>query len=438
MIQQEMIRSPKRGRSSNTRSSADLYHYYAGFSPKFVMDIITGIRTDNNAVIMDPWNGSGTTTQVARDMGFSVIGFDINPVMVIVAKAKLLNCTKETRGKLLDNLNSIIRIASSFQNEKFPYKDPLEDWLEHESAMYFRDLERAVHLMLVGDKYNSIYAEKSLVHISNLAAFFYLALFKTLRSFLTAYVSSNPTWIKISSAKNDFINPTANEICVELQNQVLKMNNFIDSDRVGTSRINQGSVKIERASSDSIPLPNSSIDLVICSPPYCTRIDYAIATSPELALLGCSMNKDIKILRNSMIGTPTLIKKIPEFKSDWGPTCRSFLRSVETHNSKASKSYYYRYHVQYFNSIYESFLEIDRTLVKSGKCVIVVQDSYYKNIHNDLPRIFCEMAASLGWSTVDRLNFEIKQTMANCNKEVKKYRSSPNATESVLVFNKER
>jgi DNA modification methylase len=214
------------------------------------------------------------------------------------------------------------------------------------------------------------------------------------------------------------------------------MINFIVLDHIGKDHNNTVRIKIEQASSDSIPLPDSSVDLVISSPPYCTRIDYAIATSPELALLGCSMNKDIKNLRDCMIGTPTIIEKILEVKSNWGPTCRSFLNSVETHNSKASKSYYYRYHVQYFNSIYESLLEIDRTLVESGKCVIVVQDSYYKDIHNDLPRIFCEMAESIDWSAVDRLNFEIKQTMANCNKEVKKYRSSPNATESVLIFKK--
>lgn len=438
MMLQEMIRSPKRERSSNKKSSADLYHFYAGYSPKFVKDIIVGLCTDNNAVIMDPWNGSGTTTRVARDMGFSAFGFDINPVMIIVAKARLLNCTRETREEILDDLNSIIRVASSFQNNGFDNKDPLEAWLEPESALHFRNLERAVHLLLVSDEYDSIYTQKSLAHISNLAAFFYLALFKTLRSFLTMYVSSNPTWIKISSARDGYINPSSDEICQELQNQVRKMINSIVLDHTGKDHNNAAIIKVEQASSDSIPLPDSSIDLVISSPPYCTRIDYAIATSPELALLGCSRNKDIKILRDNMIGTPTIIERIPEIKSDWGTTCKSFLNSVETHNSKASKSYYYRYHIQYFNSIYESFLEIDRTLIKSGKCVIVVQDSYYKDIHNDLPRIFCEMATSVGWSAVDRLNFDIKQTMANCNKEVKKYRSCPNATESVLVFKKER
>jgi len=255
---------------------------------------------------MDPWNGSGTTTQVARDLGFSAIGFDINPVMVIVAKAKLINCTLEIRKKILDDLNSIIRIASAFQNENFSNEDPLNAWLESESALCFRNLERAIHHLQVNNDYCPIYAQNSLECLSSLASFFYLALFKTLRSFLTIYVSSNPTWIKMSSAKDNYINPSLDEIYIELQNQVREMVNINVLDRTGMDRNNSATIKIERASSDSIPLPNSSIDLVISSPPYCTRIDYAIATSPELALLGCSMNKDIKIRNYSAMPSKSL------------------------------------------------------------------------------------------------------------------------------------
>ena len=37
-------------------------------------------------LVCDPWNGAGTTTQVARDLGYSAAGFDLNPVMVVVAE----------------------------------------------------------------------------------------------------------------------------------------------------------------------------------------------------------------------------------------------------------------------------------------------------------------------------------------------------------------
>ena len=429
------LSSPKRVPSSD-KKSVDFYHYYAGFSPKFVRDVLTCIDINPNAIIMDPWNGSGTTTQVARNLGFSAIGFDINPVMIIVAKAKLLNCTNAIKQKLLLNLKSIIETAESFQGEQFLYGDPLETWVEPESAICFRDFERAVQLRFIGDQYTVIYARKSLASISDIASFYYLALFKTLRKFLIAYVSSNPTWIKKPLKKDELIHPTSEEIYMELQKQVHDMMNALVTDELNNYGTNSAITQIERASSESIPLPNSSVDIVISSPPYCTRIDYAVATSPELAMLGCSMENDLKILRDSMIGTPTINGGISKIKSEWGPSIESFLKIVEIHDSKAAKSYYHKNYIQYFNTIYNSLGEINRTLVKSGQCILVVQDSYFKGIRNDLPKMYCEMANSLGWVMLDRIDYPIKRTMAGCNRRAKKYRSGSEAIESVLIFKK--
>jgi DNA modification methylase len=435
MLLRKELRSPKIDRSWNKRSAIS-YHYYAGFSPEFVRDVVNSLDINRDAVILDPWNGSGTTTQVAKLMGYSAIGFDINPAMVIVAKARLLDCTSVVRKNISENIETLIGMASGFNVNRFLDEDPLESWLESESATCFRNIERAIQLLLISDRYNSIYINKSIGHISDVASFFYLALFKTLRRFLASYVSSNPTWIKMPSTKKTRIHPTSEEIYKEFKNQVHEMIDVVNFENMEREWDNSASIQIECASSEMIPLPNSSIDLVVSSPPYCTRIDYAIATSPELALLGCSMGRDIRSLRDRMIGTPTIANEILEAKSTWGQTCGFFLKAVETHKSKASKSYYYRYHVQYFDAIYRSLLEIDRVLAELGKCVIVVQDSYYKEIHNDLPTIFCEMADSLDWVPLDRLDFHIKRTMAGRNNRVKKYRVDSKATESVLIFKK--
>lgn len=429
------LQSPKRNHSSGQNSS-NLYHYYAGFSSEFVSDVLTRLDIHPNAIIMDPWNGSGTTTQVAKARGFSAKGFDINPVMAIIAKAKLLDFNHIVRNRILQDLDSIIERASDFQDGGF-HRDPLETWLESKSAACFRNIERAIQLQLVSSEYDAIYSQKSLVHISCLASFFYLALFKTLRKFLASCVSSNPTWIKTPRTEEDCLCLTSDEVYTSLRNEIYKIIDIINFDNMNLYIDDSTNIQIERASSELIPLPDSSVDLVISSPPYCTRIDYAIATSPELALLGCSMHQDLRNLRNHMIGTPTIIKKtIPEVKFEWGPICRAFLNAVKTHNSKASNSYYYKYYIQYFDAIYRSLLEIDRTLIDSGQCVLVVQDSYYKEIHNDLPKMFVEMAGLLGWNLIDQLDFHIKRTMASRNNRSKKYRNSSKATESVLIFKK--
>ena len=38
-------------------------------------------------MILDPWNGSGTTTYAASQLGYTSRGLDLNPVMNIVARA---------------------------------------------------------------------------------------------------------------------------------------------------------------------------------------------------------------------------------------------------------------------------------------------------------------------------------------------------------------
>src|SRR5207247_294988 len=96
---------------------------------------------------------------------------------------------------------------------------------------------------------------------------------------------------------------------------------------------------INQALSSRLPVASGSIDAVISSPPYCTRIDYVRATLPELAVIGYPNGMVTRRLREQMIGTPT-IDKCANYDSDlWGKTCVRFLSAVERHSSKASSTY---------------------------------------------------------------------------------------------------
>ena len=56
----------------------------------------------------------------------------------------------------------------------------------------------------------------------------------------------------------------------------------------------------------------------------------------------------------------------------WGKTCVRFLKRLYRHGSKASKTYYFKNHLQYFASLFKSIREISRVLKRRGKCVIVM------------------------------------------------------------------
>jgi hypothetical protein len=191
---------------------------------------------------------------------------------------------------------------------------------------------------------------------------------------------------------------------------------------------------ISVASSDRLPVRDKSVDFVLCSPPYCTRIDYGVATSPELAVLGFSLAKQLPALRRELIGTPTIQEVVPQVDSDWGPTCNSLLKKLYEHPSKAAKSYYYKTYVQYFAGIARSFGELSRCMKTGATCLMVVQDSYFKNLRVDLGSIFDEIGCGNGLTLSRQVDFAISRTFASINTGARRYRNERSATESILCF----
>jgi hypothetical protein len=153
-------------------------------------------------------------------------------------------------------------------------------------------------------------------------------------------------------------------------------------------------------------------------------------------MLGFGTNQahSFRELRESLMGTTTVPKALTPPESSWGTTCASFLEAVHQHPSKASSTYYYKQHLQYFHSIYTSLSELSRVVKVGGVCAIVVQDSHYKELRNPLPEIFLEMAKSLGFTHTRRSDFPSKRDFARRNRHARKYRGDVRAIESVLTF----
>src|SRR6266436_3089826 len=83
-----MVNPKRRG---NESISSTWYRYYPGFSESFARSVLSAVGLDQGAWVLDPWNGSGTTTSTATALGLNAYGYDLNPAMVIVAKARCLD-----------------------------------------------------------------------------------------------------------------------------------------------------------------------------------------------------------------------------------------------------------------------------------------------------------------------------------------------------------
>lgn len=432
------IRSPKRKKPTEELERV-WYEYHAGFSAGFVEDVLGHLHLPPASIVLDPWNGTGITTCVAQKRGYQAVGIDLSPVMVLVAKARHLEA--ETLSDVKGLAADIVALAERLE-ETTQTSEPLVCWFVPESALIFRSLERAVCTLLVSDKLDTpLFSLDSYAGVSGLAAFFYVALFRALRQTLISFTTSNPTWIKTPKSDDEKLSIKRIDLVHAFIREVGIMAAALQNSHSQPTYHENFTARIELGTSVSLPLETGNIGAIVSSPPYCTRIDYAIATLPELYLLGCNAEA-LKLLRDQMIGTPTMSRNgnkdsVLKQLHRWGKTAAEFLNAVLQHSSKASTTYYLRYFLQYFDSVESSLKEISRVLEVGSPCVLVVQDSHYKEVRLDLASIFSEIAGNFSLRVEDQLDYPNGSSLARINKGARKYREKLNAVESVLILRRQ-
>lgn len=412
------------------KQSGQNLNYYAGYNPSFVDKLIKSSHLPNNPIIFDPWNGVGTTTTTSNINRIRSIGTDINPVMVICSKAALI--TESDLSSVKSLMNEII---NKFNNSKRldldSKEDPLLNWIIPKSLVNIRNLNSIINKLLVENSANSELINYD--QLSSYAAFFYLCMFKTLDELTTKFRSSNPTWIKKPKNLKTRIRPSKKRIISIFQSNVFSI---IQHHINYPQTINKNLTNLRVANSNNSGIIDNSIDLIITSPPYCTRIDYAISTQILLSLLYVDSTK-LKDLRDKMIGTSTIFKSDFSITKDFGRKTNKFLEKLQNHSSKASASYYLKSHIQYYESMYNSLKHLSQDVLKvGGGMVVVVQDSYYKEIHNDLQANLTEMNEKIGLKLVKRKDFQTTRTLAGINPNSKNYKNNVKPIESVMCFQK--
>jgi len=143
---QSLSYPPRRETAVYKTAGKVFFPYYAGYSESFAKDILHSAGLEPNSVVLDPWNGSGTTIYTAREFNYSAIGIDINPAMVVIAKARMLPPTEA------DSLEPLSRdlLARTYWKLSIDASDPLLCWFQLDAARRIREIERSICSALVG------------------------------------------------------------------------------------------------------------------------------------------------------------------------------------------------------------------------------------------------------------------------------------------------
>jgi len=73
---------------TNAYAFHNLYPFKGKFYPRVVRTLINSFGLNSKSLILDPFNGSGTTTHEASIMGIESVGIDITPIGTILAEIK--------------------------------------------------------------------------------------------------------------------------------------------------------------------------------------------------------------------------------------------------------------------------------------------------------------------------------------------------------------
>lgn len=377
--------SPKRP-SSEKSGLGDIFPYYAGFSFGWACNQLAQDTDPCSTIVLDPWNGSGTTTLAARSTGLKSIGIDLNPIASVVARLRT------TASDISLVTAPRVRDSATSDND-----DPLSAWLATPTVERLRVWTRLLRELPPGE-----------------SALCYIALFRVVRSLTKKFEGSNPTWVRRAANEDDLLHVDEDHL-----DQLIDDEQRIIMSRLSAQQLLQAPSVMITASATRLPIANETIDVILTSPPYLTRIDYAVAYARELAVLGIDISAD-RTLRESLMGT-TLIRSSSSASLNLGPIAQQLLTNIAQHRSRASSGYYKKQFQQYLSDLTASFEQITRVAKKGAKMILVVQDSYYKEIPISLGAICTEEACRRGWQLVNSQPFPVRHNLTTINKAAREY-----------------
>jgi len=307
--------------------------------------------------VLDPFNGSGTTTLVCAINGIKSTGVEINPFLVWLSKAKAAKYSESEIQIFKKSAKEVIerskRISGNYWQPEI-YK--IDRWWNK------LDLDFLSHLFATIQVHNApqkvidllrITFCRTMMRVSN-ASFGHQSM-----SFKKNQVKRRPDVITVFRENVKFIAESINTIAISGIPEVIKG----DSRELATV------------------LPHNSFDLIITSPPYPNRISYIRELRPYMYWLGYLRNgrqageMDWDSIGGTWgIATSNLIRWKPLTKTTL-PELKPLLRKISKDSEILSK-----YVEKYFYDMDLHVRQLFDVVAKGGKIHYVVGNSKFYDI----------------------------------------------------------
>lgn len=365
--------------SDKTRKdTAYITHGYHRYPAKFIPQIVSQLNekyTRQGDLVVDPFGGCGTTLVESKVMGRPSIGVDINPVAVLITKAKITPLEPLNIEKEFVNL----RYKLGTYNEDTIIKAP-----EHERIDYwFRPEEKR--------KLAFIFTEISNLEDQDVRDFFYCGFSNILKNCSIWLQKSNKPTRDWDKKPSEPIQTFLRQIKTMLRAnakfyEILKQRNYL-----------QTSSQMFCTDARTIPTKDSTVSLIITSPPYVTSYEYA--DLHQLTALWMDYTKDLNDFRKRFIGTSYHNKKDLILNSSIAENIRTELLKKDKKTAEEVSTY--------FSEMNQVFVEMKRILKKGGKTCIVIGNTSLKGVEILNAEVYAEQLQNLGLKVVNIIKREI-------------------------------
>lgn len=397
-------------------------NFYAAFSEGFAIHAISGLSKGGKSKVFDPFLGSGTTAVAALKLGVPVLGVDLDPFACLLSRAKVsVNVDKDLVLKIL--------YPTKRKNVIAAFSEDARSCFRGKTLLYASGVISKIKRRIANKKtpLNEILGDSSGLYDSEVVAL--AALCIAADQVADVVRGSNPTWYRKAVEGEieddwDFVSLVRDKAFQMICDLEELKKNIVHRD-----------VTIFNGDVRELPeiIKDFNPGIVVTSPPYLTRIDYVIKHLPNLLMLSGFCQVDIDSLRKKMIGTPKIVDE-KSLNKELGAACFKKLQEIKNHESYASESYYVWTYSQYFSTMSVFMMQLKKVLSVGSRGVVVVQDSYYKDIKIQLSSILGEMLRARGFlARVIRIE-KLSTHMKNINRKQSVNVKKNGLSEDVLFF----